>query len=85
MPTKLDDEKEGRSHHHPKPRATNKSDAITHVNVLREQVVRRLVVLQRVGIDARAGERASKEEAKEPVHYHCHSLAMPFVHSPLLL
>lgn len=70
-----------RGERHPKPpsQRQNKSDAITHVNVLGQQVVRRLVVLQRVGVDAGAREGASEEEAEEPgCRYR--SLAILFFH-----
>lgn len=43
------------------------SNANTHVNVLGQQLVRGLIVLDGVVIDAASGERAAEEEAEEPV------------------
>lgn len=43
------------------------SDANTHVNVLSQQLVRGLVVLDGIVVDAARGEGAAEEEAEEPV------------------
>ncbi len=48
--------------------ATQCSNANTHVNVLGQQVVGRLVLLDGVVVDGAGGERAAEEEAKEPIH-----------------
>lgn len=42
------------------------SDANTHVNVLSQQLVRGLVLLDRVVVDPAGGEGAAEEEAEEP-------------------
>jgi hypothetical protein len=44
------------------------SDADTHVDVLSQQLVRGLVLLDRVVVDTAAGEGAAEEEAEEPVN-----------------
>lgn len=41
-------------------------DAETHVNVLSQQVVRRLVLLDRIVVDGAAGHGATEEEAEQP-------------------
>ena len=40
---------------------------MTHVDVLGQELVARLVLAQHVAVDAGAGERAAEEEAEEPV------------------
>jgi len=42
-------------------------DADTHIDILGQQLIRRLVLLQRVVIDTTACERAAEEKAKESV------------------
>lgn len=46
------------------------SDAITHIDIVLEELIRRLVVLQDIVVAARAGERGAQEETEEPVPYH---------------
>ena len=45
------------------------SDAETHVDILREQVVRGLVLLNHIGVCASTGERCAEEEAEESVKW----------------
>ena len=40
---------------------------VTHVYVLGQELVARLVLAQDVAVDAGAGERAAEQEAEEPV------------------
>ena len=40
-------------------------DAETHIDILRQQVIRRLVLLENVVVYGAAGDRAAEEEAKE--------------------
>lgn len=41
------------------------SDAKTHVDILRQELVRGLVFLEEIRVDAGAGEGAAEEEAEE--------------------
>jgi hypothetical protein len=58
-----------------------RSDAVTHVDVLREKVVRGLVFLDEVAVDAGAGKSRADEEAKEAATEGAHRLARGEHHS----
>lgn len=44
-----------------------KSNALTHVDILSQQLIRGLVLLENVVVDSASGEGASKEEAEESI------------------
>ena len=50
----------------PAPGETTISDAKTHVDILRQELVGSRVLLEEVAVDGAAGERGAEKEAKEP-------------------
>jgi hypothetical protein len=47
------------------------SDAETHVDILSQELVRRLVLLQGIVVDGGAGQGAAEEETEEPKRAYC--------------